>query len=509
LLSTVVCSPVTARATNAQRLLTADEMRRADALTIAAGTDGFTLMRRAGRAVAEAAAGMLPAGAPALILCGPGNNGGDGFVAAALLAERGFAVTVALLGARAALRGDAAKAGRMWAGPVLPGDQAEPERAGVVVDALFGSGLSRDLDGGAAALVRRVDAAGRPVLAVDIPSGIDSDTGAVRGAAIRAARTITFARRKPGHLLLPGRLHCGPVAVADIGIGDGTIEALGSRLEANHPETWIPAFPRPTLDAHKYRRGHALVLSGDALHTGAARMTVRAALRVGAGLVTLASPSDALAVNAAHLTAVMLRRCDGPQDLAAALSDPRFNAVALGPALGVGPSTRALVEAALAADRAAVLDADALTSFAGSAGAFRSERTRPLVLTPHEGEFGRLFAGDAAVTEPPSKVERARRAAERTWAVVVLKGPDTVIADPDGRAAINENGSSYLATAGSGDVLAGFVAGLLAQGMPGFEAACAAVWLHAEAGRRFGPGLIAEDLSEGLPAVLRELPTGE
>lgn len=486
-------------------LLTADQMRRADALTITAGTDGFTLMRRAGEAVARAARRMIPAGAPILVLCGPGNNGGDGFVAAALLSEEGHAVAVALLGAREALGGDAAQASRTWTGPVLPIAGAEPERAALVVDALFGSGLARDLGGGAAALVRRVNVAGRPVLAVDIPSGIDSDTGQARGAAVRATATVTFACRKPGHVLLPGRVHCGPVETADIGIGEGTIATVGSRLAANHPDIWTAAFPRPALDAHKYRRGHALVLSGDAVHTGAARMTARAALRIGAGLVTLASPGDALAVNAAHLTAIMLRRCDGPEDLAAALSDPRFNAVALGPALGVGPGTRALVEAALAADRALVLDADALTSFAGAAEAFRRGRTQPLVLTPHEGEFGRLFAGDTAVTEPPSKVERARRAAERTGALVVLKGPDTVIAAPDGRAAINENGSAYLATAGSGDVLAGLVAGLLAQGMLGFEAAAAAVWLHAEAGRRFGPGLIAEDLAERLPAVMTDL----
>lgn len=484
-------------------------MRRADALTITGGTEGFALMRRAGEAVARVAGGMVEAGASILLLCGPGNNGGDGLVAAAVLAERGFRVDVALLGDRRALKGAAAEAGRMWSGPVGASAGAAPERAALVVDALFGSGLARDLDGEAAALVARVNAAGRPVLAVDLPSGIDSDTGQTRGVAIRATATVTFARRKPGHLLLPGRVHCGTVEVADIGIADATIAAVGSRLSANHPDKWLAAYPRPSLDAHKYDRGHALVLSGDATHTGAARMTARAALRVGAGLVTLASPADALSVNAAHLTAIMLRRSDGPDDLAALLADRRFNALALGPALGVGPSTRAIVEAALAADRATVLDADALTSFAGGADAFRREGANPLVLTPHEGEFARLFGGDAWTMEPRSKVERARRAAERTGALVVLKGPDTVITAPDGRAAINENGSAVLATAGSGDVLGGFIAGLLAQGMPGFEAAAAAVWLHAEAGRRFGPGLIAEDLPDALPAVLCDLPAGD
>jgi NAD(P)H-hydrate epimerase len=298
------------------------------------------------------------------------------------------------------------------------------------------------------------------------------------------------------------------VEVADIRMGDAMVAAIGPRAFANAPDLWLPAFPRPSADGHKYGRGHALVLSGDALHTGAARLAARAALRAGAGLVTLASPSDALAVNAAQLTAVILRRCDEAADLSGILADARFNAVAMGPALGVGEGTRDLVLAACAAGRALVLDADALTSFAGDAGALAEALAAGgsrAVLTPHDGEFSRLFSGDGEVLDPRSKLERARRAAGRVGAVVVLKGPDTVIAAPDGRAAVNENGSPYLATAGSGDVLTGIVAGLLAQGMPAFDAGCAAVWLHAEAGARFGPGLVASDLPELLPAVLREL----
>ena len=491
-------------------LLTTTEMREADARTIAQGVTGYELMRRAGRGIADAAASMVGPGASVAVLCGPGNNGGDGFVAARELAGRGFAVKVHLLGNPEGLRGDALLAARDWTGPVQPLSALEAEEAGLVIDALFGAGLARNVDGEAARAVEAVNAAGRPILAVDIPSGIDGDTGQVRGVAVRATRTLTFARRKPGHLLLPGRLHCGPVEVVGIGIADETIAAVGSGLSANSPLLWRDLFPRPALEGHKYGRGHALVLSGSATQSGAARLAARGALRVGAGLVTLAAPEGALAAHAAQLNAIMLRRCDGAEDLRRLLDDSRFNALALGPGLGVGEATRAMVAAAIGARRAAVLDADALTSFAGEAAALaglaRGGTPAP-ILTPHDGEFSRLFKGVAGADQG-SKLDRTRRAAAFGSAVVVLKGADTVIAAPDGRAAINENGTPYLATAGSGDVLTGFAAGLLAQGMPPFEAACAAVWLHAEAGWRFGPGLIAEDLPEGLPAVLRQLLEG-
>jgi ADP-dependent NAD(P)H-hydrate dehydratase / NAD(P)H-hydrate epimerase len=489
-------------------LLTNEDMREADARTIAAGTSGYALMVRAGEAVADAAEAMPSARDGVLVVCGPGNNGGDGFVVARLLAERGHDVTVALLGRPDRIKGDAAQAFTDWQGPVRAAHEITPARAGLVIDALFGSGLDRDLDGEARALVERLNAAGWPIMAVDIPSGIDGNTGQVRGAAVQAARTVTFAGRKAGHLLYPGRAHCGPVQVADIGIKEETIAGIGSRTFANHPALWREVFPRPEPAAHKYQRGHALVLSGDAAHTGAARLAARGALRAGAGLVTLASPMEALAVNAAQLTAVMLRPCDWPLDLQGILADARFSAVVLGPALGVGPGTQEFVRVVLRAGRPAVLDADALTSFAGEAAFLFEEiaaQERPVVLTPHEGEFTRLFEGQTGIVEAPSKLERVRQAAALSHAVLILKGPDTVIAAPDGRAAINENGTPYLATAGSGDVLAGIVAGLLAQGMDGFDVACAGVWLHAEAGRRFGPGLIAEDLPEMLPQVLRDL----
>ncbi|HKH34683.1 MAG TPA: NAD(P)H-hydrate dehydratase, partial [Beijerinckiaceae bacterium] len=463
---------------------------------------------RAGQAIADAAVEVAPAGGRVFVVCGPGNNGGDGFVAARLLQRKGFSVEVALIGARERLKGDAALAAADWKGDVRPISGTPSSDRDLVIDALFGAGLARDVDGEAKAAIEWMNASSCPVLAVDVPSGLDGDTGAVRGAAVRATRTVTFARRKPGHLLVPGREHCGPVTVADIGIPDETVAAVGEPTFANAPALWDGAFPRPSFGTHKYRRGHTVVLSGGPTRTGAARLAARGALRVGSGLVTVGAPAEALAENAAQLTAIMLRQCDGAAELRQLLADGRFNAVALGPALGVGAATREMVAAVLETGRAAVLDADALTNFEGDARGLSSlAQARPLppVLTPHEGEFARLFGGEPEVLKTPSKLERARSAAALSRCIVVLKGPDTVIATPGGRAAINENGTPYLATAGSGDVLTGVIAGLLAQGMPPFEAASAGVWLHAEAGRNFGPGLIAEDIPEGLPAVLRAL----
>lgn len=482
------------------------EIRRWDQETIAAGTLGIALMRRAGRAVADRimAEPRWAPPRPILVLCGPGNNGGDGYVVASILAEAGWPVKVAAL--PGALKGDAALAAAVWTGEVLSWDEAAPEAAGLVVDALFGTGLARDLDGEAAALIGRVAESGADVLSIDIPSGIDADTGEVRGVAIKAGCTVALAARKPGLLLYPGRAHAGSVTIADIGIPERLARDPSVTTVANGPEAWD--LPAPGAFGHKYDRGHAVVLSGGPIHTGAARLAARGALRVGAGLVTLVTSARALSVNAAHLTAIMLKVCDEPDELADLLTDDRFNAVALGPALGVGEATRAWVAAVLEADRATVLDADALTSFADDAEALAAlidaGREQPVVLTPHDGEFQRLF-GRVEALSGASRLARARHAAAATNAVVVLKGADTVIAAPDGRAAINENGSPYLATAGTGDVLTGFIAGLLAQGMDGFEAAAAGVWLHAEAARRFGPGLISEDLPDLLPAVLREL----
>ena len=512
---------------NRLELLTNSEMAEADRLSIAAGVSGMSLMERAGAAVEDCAAALAPQGRDVVVLCGPGNNGGDGFIAARLLRERGLSVRVHLLGDVRRLRGDAAEAARRWAGPIDTCAALELATAGLVVDGLFGAGLSRDLDGEARALVELVNrwsrATGRPVVAIDVPSGLDGDTGAVRGVAIEARSTVTFFRFKPGHLLFPGRALCGEPRLADIGTPELALAAIRPRTFANALDLWRPFLPIPELGGHKFARGHAVVLSGGPWTTGAARLSARAALRAGAGLVTLASPREALTINASHLTAIMLQPCDGPADLDLILRDQRKNALVMGPGAGVGKGTMDLVLEALRSapsGRALVLDADALTSFEDEPSALGHAIKRSgkaVVMTPHEGEFSRLFNREGAFFESGgelfadsetlfhSKLDRARRAARESCATLILKGPDSVIASPDGRAAISFDAPAWLATAGSGDVLAGFVGGLLAQGMPAFEAACAAVWIHGACARAIGPGLIAEDLAEALPGVLREL----
>ncbi|MCB4770232.1 NAD(P)H-hydrate dehydratase [Ancylobacter sp. Lp-2] len=486
-------------------LLTPAEMGRADGLTIAGGTPGTVLMERAGAAVAQAAARRCLPGGRVLVLCGPGNNGGDGFVAARRLAGQGYRVRLALAGARAGLRGDAAAMIDLWTGEVDDAADVDVGAADLIVDALFGAGLARDLDPEVCALVERVNAAGVPVVAVDLPSGIDGATGVVRGAAIRALASVTFFRPKPGHLLMPGRMHAGTLEVVDIGIDAGVLAEIRPRAFANVPELWAGQFPVPRVDGHKYTRGHLVAVSGPAFATGATRLAAKAALRTGAGLVTVACPAEALAIHAANLSAVMVRPVEDAEGLAHLLADRRLGTVVLGPGAGVGPPTRAKLEAA--AERRLVVDADLITSYAGDArGLARALAKSPAaVVTPHDGEFARLFAEEPSVTEAGSKLERARAGAALIGAVLLLKGPDTVVASPDGRAAIASNAPPTIATAGAGDVLAGIVGGLLAQGMPAFEAAAAAVWLHGEAGREAGPGLVADDLVDALRPVLRRL----
>jgi hydroxyethylthiazole kinase-like uncharacterized protein yjeF len=489
-------------------VLTTAEMQRADRLTIAAGTPGFALMLSAGQAVAEAAMDLVGEG-PVLVVAGPGNNGGDGFVAAAELAARGREVSVIVLCERDNLQGDAALAARGWKYPVLPFNPQAIGRPALIIDALFGAGLSRPVQGDPRDMIEAINANGAPVLAVDLPSGINGDTGTVTGVAVRAAETVTFFRRKPAHLLLPGRIHCGRVHVADIGFDPGVLEEIKPQTFENIPQFWRQAFPVPPIDGHKYARGHAVVVSGGIATTGAARMSGRGALRSGAGLVTLASPRDALGVNAAALTAVMVRAIDTVAEFAELWTDKRLNACVIGPGAGVGERTRDFVLTALSAKRALVLDADALTSFADAPDhlfeAIKASHDPQVVLTPHEGEFPRLFSDISNKHPFRSKLERVRAAAERSGATILLKGPDTVVASPDGRATIAANAPPWLATAGAGDVLAGMIGGLLAQGVPAFEAASIGVWMHGEAAREAGPGLIAEDLPETLPAVFRHL----
>ncbi|MDB5626599.1 MAG: hypothetical protein JWR73_2401, partial [Tardiphaga sp.] len=425
------------------------------------------------------------------------------------LAKRGRDVTVMLLCRRETLTGDAALAAAEWRGPLLPFDPGALGDPALIIDAIFGAGLNRPPKGEPRAMIDAINASGAPILAIDLPSGINGDTGAVMEVAIRATETVTFFRRKPGHLLLPGRVHCGLVRVIDIGIDESVLDQIEPATAENGPDLWGAFVPVPKIDGHKYARGHAVVVSGEMSKTGAARMAARAALRGGAGLVTVASPTDALAVNAVALTAVMLTATDTARQFATLLDDERLNAVVIGPGAGISERTRAFVLAVLAAGRSAVLDADALTSFAEAPetlfAAVKAAPQADVVLTPHEGEFSRLFSAINDHSKVKSKLERAREAAILSGAVVLLKGADTVIASPDGRAAISSNAPPWLATAGAGDVLAGLIGALLAQRVPAYEAACIGVWMHGEAGSEAGPGLIAEDLPEVLPAVTRRL----
>ena len=495
-------------------LLTPAEMSKADRFAIAAGTPGIALMERAGLAVADEAARLTKSRGRVAVLCGPGGNGGDGLVAARLLASRGYEVEVGLLGRRNALKGDPALAAARYPGPALDLAAVDIASADCVIDALFGAGLAREMEGEAKTIIERVNAfahAGGRVLAIDVPSGVDGGTGKVRGAAVEASASVTFFRLKPGHLLLPGRTLCGAIRLADIGIPEAALGPIAPQAFINAPAVWRAALPHPGADSHKYARGAVLVLSGAGHHTGAARLAARAALRSGAGIVTVASPPDAVAVNAAQLTAIMVAPFANAREFDALLDDKRRRAIALGPGAGVGPTLRRLVATALtraAEQRTIVLDADALSSFAGQAARLAALIKRGghhAVMTPHEGEFTRLFEGAAGVNLDDDKLARARVAARLMGAVVLIKGADTVVAAPDGRATIGWDLPPWLATAGSGDVLSGLVAGLAAQGMVAFEAASAAVWLHGACGRALGPGLTAEDLPEALPGVLRAL----
>lgn len=502
-------------------ILTVSQMARADAATIAQGTPGFTLMQSAGAAVVQA---IVQRWAPraTVVLCGPGNNGGDGWVVARDLRRLGWPVKVVSLVDPAALAGDAAKAAQAWLSDSPPASWCplEPQAldgAALVVDALFGAGLSRPLDEPVRRVLERASARSLPIVAVDVPSGVWGDRGEADGA-VPCALTVTFFRRKPAHVLMPARALCGQVVVADIGIDPAVLPDLAVQAWDNQPSVWRPTWPHADAAGHKYHRGHALVWGGG-LMTGAARLSARAAARVGAGLTTVCVPQSAWAVYASALTSVMVHPVAGEGaaqwqgGLASLLDDPRLSAALIGPGAlgGTQPGgLRGLVLTLLASGRPVVLDADALTVFeedptllfAAIAG-----HSRPVVLTPHEGEFARLFR-QLPIGPDAGKVERARAASRASGAVVLLKGADTVVASPDGRATLNRHAPATLATAGSGDVLAGLVLGLLSQGMPAWQAASAAAWLHGEAAASFGPGLLADDLPECIPQALRRLGVG-
>jgi hydroxyethylthiazole kinase-like uncharacterized protein yjeF len=482
----------------ATSLLNLRQMNEADRLTAASGTSTIELMENAGRAVArEIIQRWRPCNVT--VLCGSGGNGGDGFVTARQLSAVGWPVRLALLGRIGELSGAARHHAALWPGTVEPLAISALDDAALVVDALFGAGLNRVLEGVSKEVLLATARREIPIVAIDVPSGLMGDTGDTLGA-VRAVLTVTFLRKKPGQLLVPGRRLCGEVVVADIGTPDAALEQIAPDTFENSPELWLEDLPRPDDDSNKYTRGHALISGGYPI-TGASRLAARAAARAGAGLVTIAVSEIALPIYATALTSIMVRPLVVPSQLDCFLEDQRLTALMIGPGAGVSDETRRRALAMLATGRPTLLDADALTSFQENPAALDRAITGPCVLTPHDGEFARLF-------EPRGdKLTRARVAARRSGAIIVLKGSDTVIVDPDGRAVINANAPATLATAGAGDVLSGIILGLLAQGMNPFLAAAAGVWLHGAAASQFGPGLIAEDLPDLLPCVFRQLGT--
>lgn len=543
-------------------LLTAAQMRAIEQAAISSGNvTGLELMERAGRGVVEAIFEEWPelraaedgGAAPkppryldqddvkpfrAVVLCGPGNNGGDGFVVARLLTERGWALEVFFYGDAARLPPDARVNYERWAelGPIRGWDDnaiedwLDENALSLVVDALFGTGLTRPMPGDTERtwhgfvprIFNEASETRQKYVAIDIPSGLCSDSGKNFDGALPSDLTVTFHRSKVGHHLSPlgppagGAGWCGKIVVKDIGLpNEDTAGSVRLTAMGFVARSWLPKFNHK----HKFSHGHALVLSGGITSGGAARLAARGALRIGAGVVTLGCPPSAVMTNAAHLNAIMLKPIVDAVALADVLEDTRINALCLGPGMGTGAAQAELLAMALDQSRGeprpTVLDADALTLLAGDAALFGLLH-KNCVLTPHAGEFARLFPDIAAKLAEPatkgpaySKVDACREAAKRAGCVVLFKGPDTVIAAPDGHCSINaasyDRAAPWLATAGAGDVLAGFITGLLARGFTPMRAAESAAWLHVECARSFGPGLIAEDLPEELPKVFRAL----
>ena len=478
-------------------VLSVEEMYAVDQSAINADLTHELLMENAGVAVSEEIQRHWPA-TNTIILCGPGANGGDGWVIARRLAKAGWPVKVASLVDPKQLKGSSSIHANRWGRLVEPATPNALLGSNLIVDALFGAGLNRNLKNSEAALVKAMDEHPAPVISVDLPSGVNGNDGQVMGAAAKAAMTVTFFRKKPGHLLAPGRFLAGKTIVADIGIPEPLAGA--AKVFENAPPLWNNTPSELNLLGHKYSRGHVLVVGGKET-TGASRLAARAALRGGAGLVTIAAPSEAWPIYAASELEVMVRSISGPTGLADLLQDPRYSTVILGPGLGVNEETQDFVKIAARSKRNLVLDADALTAFAEHPKDLFDilEQTPQVILTPHAGEFRRLFPDAEG-----SKLNQAKMAAFRAHANLILKGPDTVIAAPDGKAAINTNGPAWLATAGSGDVLAGIVGGLMSEGTLAFDAAAAGVWLHGASAARLGRGMIASDIINVLPQAFTD-----
>jgi len=483
-------------------LLTCAEMRSAETLSCAKGKlDLYDLMQNAGAAVAQAVQKRWRP-CRVLVMCGPGNNGGDGFIAAEFLRKAGWPVIAGAMKVDGQAR-EVARAKGEWEGETLLLDEELLNGAELVIDALFGTGLKRPLEGGTVQIVEKLNRSGLPVISADLPSGIDGDTGHILGAAVKAKVTVTFFRKKRGHVLFPGSSFCGEIIVSDTGMEDSVLDDVFPSVAGNDPELWINLLPRPRPEQHKYDRGHVLIYGGPEM-TGATRMAARAVQRIGAGMVTLAAPRRVKQLYAVALESVLVKQAEDSTEWRELLSDKKKNAILIGPGAGVSEEKKQFVLEALSSRKACVLDADALTVFSGSPEVLFEALHPCCVLTPHEGEFARLFPSIAGKAEV-DKISRTSAAAKTAGCVVLLKGSDTVIASPEGPAVVNHNAPPWLATAGAGDVLAGMIAGIMAQGVTPFTAAAAAAFIHGLAAAEFGPGLIAEDLVDKIPGVLKKL----
>ncbi|MGX6647940.1 NAD(P)H-hydrate dehydratase [Maricaulaceae bacterium MS644] len=489
-------------------VLSVDAMGAADTFAMEHGRSGGALMDAAGAAIAGAIMERWSP-RPIGVLCGPGNNGGDGWEAAVRLQARGWPVEVFAMKSAAQLEGDAARAANKWTGEVQGLKACDPSRFALVLDALFGAGLSRPLEGEPARLA--MACVERTVIAADVPSGVHGDRARPDGPAFTAALTVTFHRYKPAHVLYPGRAACGEIVLAEIGVPDGWMDEATPVAEHNHPDLWNVPGLHIDADAHKHQRGRLCVLSGGHGASGAARLSAEAGLSAGAGYVTLLCPPDALTECAASMRAVVTRAYNPAADFSGVLDAHRAQAAVLGPGAGLTGDTRRRVLQACGQGAALVLDADALTVFEDDPAALYDALHERCVLTPHAGEFVRVFPASAETSDASgessgeNKIEIARNAASRAGAVLVLKGPDTVIAAPDGRVRVNTHASPRLSTAGTGDVLAGLIGAFLAQGADPFDAASAAVWIHGDAGGRMGPGDTAAGLADGLAPALRHV----
>ena len=471
-----------------------------DQLIVERGASNLSLIEAAGRAVSEEiSARWTPS--KALIMCGPGKNGADGCVVAKSLQEKGWDVTIGFIKDPLKSSGYISDIFHGWMGPAELLNPLLLDNTDIVIDALFGAGFRHPISDSIFQTLKSLSNLKKPVVAIDLPSGVDGDEGTVHTVSPKADLTVTFFKHKFGHLLYPGRAYCGEVVVLDIGIPDSLLDEISCNTWINEPLLWKHLFPWPKYDDHKYRRGHVLVVSGGVGSTGAARLASVAAYRVGSGLVTLACPTDALSSLTKCEPEFLLALIDSSASLYDLLLERKRNAVLIGPGNGLNDNTRENVLSILDTPAAAVIDADALTVFSEYPEELFKVLDETCILTPHDGEFNRLFP----FQKEGGRLSRARNAAKISGAVIVLKGPDTVVAHPDGRATITNISTPFLATAGSGDVLGGIIIGLRAQGVPSFEASSMGVWLHAKAATHFGPGLIASDISSHLPRVLRDL----